>query len=313
MPGSISACSRQPTLIKLIDGLGASTAMAKQASDADWHHRRVQMSLADLATRSGCAVSLEPEHGQGRRADLLVEGGGLLVPFAIEVTRFGFDRTTIEQNRWHDAVLDRVLTIESRDLRIEWHLAEVVGEADLASWLANVREAVSRGDLGVVTDEVGNRAVVSERGDQPSFELRGIPVEGDEWLRLQKRIEQKAHQCSGGLPTWLHITHDGFLFLGNQWATAPSMDRLSALVGNAAPALAESPGISGLVLTTDVMVPFVPGEDRLGSSRRLGMAATGREVFIVPSPDAQPSESDWWSTLYFSIEPRRSASQSRGS
>lgn len=277
--------------------------MTRMRDDKPWHHNRVLASLAAIADFAGCRTSFEPEHGTGSRADLLIESDDLPHAMAVEVTRIGFDRTTIKNSEWHDQVQWRLFKIESPDLCIEWQLASVVGETELEGWLLRVRSAVEAGEVGsVITDDAGNRATLAPRGERHGFVLDGIPVEGDAWPRVQQRIEQKAEQCKGGLPTWLHLTHDGFLFICNSWSTGDPDWRLTALRQNASPVLEEG-DLRGFVLTTDVNAPFVPGESHDGRACRFGVVEAAREVFIVPSESATDAEIAWWTDLYTMHEP----------
>lgn len=261
------------------------------------------MSLAAIAEFAGCRTSFEPEHGTGSSADLLIESDDLPHAMAVEVTRIGFDRTTIKNSEWLDRVRWRLLKIESPAMCIEWQLASVVGDTELEVWLHRVRSAVEAGEVGsVITDHAGNRATLAPCGERHGFVLNGIPIEGDAWPRVQQRIERKAEQCKGGLPTWLHLTHDGFLFICDSWSTGDPDWRLTALRQNASPVLEEG-DLRGLILTTDVNAPFVPGENHDGRGCRLGVVEAAREVFIVPSEIATDAEIAWWTDLYRMHEP----------
>ena len=118
------------------------------------------------------------------------------------------------------------------------------------------------------------------------------------------RIRKKAEQCAGGLPTWLHLTHDGFLFVNNSWVANDHTVRLAQLEGNAVPLLDSSPELRGIVLTTGIGASNPSGTTRANRSVRHMEPATAREVYIVPASRTDAHEVDWWLDIYAVHEPR---------
>lgn len=272
---------------------------ATSTSHAEWLHWRVQTQLASLAQRAGATVAVEPPHGQGKKADLAIEDPALGEALAIEVTRHGFPREVIESDEWFRKVARRVMPCDVPGITVDVSLAAITDDESLDRWLARIRlGTVLRAFDVVVRDLVGNVATIERRTGATPHVVRGIPVDGDEWQRIEVRLASNTTQCDGGRRTWVHVTHDGFLFFGNRWAYLPVEERLRTLVANVRPLLGRSSHVRGLVLTTDLSVPIWPGEDRYGAARRLGIAATGREVFVVPSAGTSAEEVEWWLSLY---------------
>lgn len=270
-------------------------------------HNLVVVELAAMAEMAGCSVEFEPPHGQGRLADLLVSEAALPAPIAVEVTRFGFTRDTREASELTAPLSQRLLTVDGApDLHVSFHLVEAPTLEEFEPWVQQVEDALR---LETQATVVGPRGCVATIGPQTddhpgAWGLRGPASVGDEWERMAVRIREKAKQCSGGLPTWLHFTHDGFLFALNSWAAADHQVRLAQLAGNALPLLDGVPELRGLVLTTTIGAYNPPGTTRIRSSVRHMEPSTAREVYIVPSTETDLAEVEWWLDLYDEQEPK---------
>jgi hypothetical protein len=271
------------------------------------NHNRIAMELATFAELAGNVIEFEPSHGQGKLSDLLVSGGSLAAPFAIEVTQFGFTQDLAESSAATEVLKRMLIDVEEvPGVHVSFKLGGVPSADEFGAWIRTVIEAARSGTRGTVPGPMGGYAEIGSRTeDHPgAWRLAGPTSGGDEWGRMALRIKKKAQQCAGGLPTWLHFTHDGFLFVGNTWMNNDHLVRLTQLEGNAMPLLDGAPELSGLVLTTRIGAYQPSGTSRAERSVRHMEPATAREVYIIPASGTDDSDVDWWLSLYAVQEPR---------
>lgn len=259
-----------------------------------------------MAEVGGCQIEFEPPHGQGRLADLRVSGGTLPAPIAVEVTRFGLTRDTRVASELTQPLSRRLFDFEGAPgLHVSFQLLEAPTIEEFDPWVLQVEERLRSGSDHPVPGPRGCVATIGPRTeDHPgAWGLQGPASVGDEWERMAVRVREKTRQCAGGLPTWLHFTHDGFLFALNSWVEGDHRVRLTQLTGNALPLLDRAPELRGLVLTTTIGAYNPPGTTRIGRSIRHMEPTTAREVYIVPATTTDPSEVEWWRALYELHEP----------
>lgn len=271
------------------------------------NHNRIAIELAVFAESAGCSVDFEPSHGQGKLSDLLVAGGSLAAPFAIEVTQFGFTQNLIDAGEATEPLKYRLVALEEiPDVHLGFRLGEVPSVDEFDLWVNEVTAAARSGSTEPVPGPRGGSAEIGPRSDehQGPWSLAGPTSAGDEWGRMAVRIKKKAQQCAGGLPTWLHLTHDGFLFVNNSWVANDHTVRLAQLEGNALPLLDASAELRGIVLTTGIGSFNPSGTTRVHRSVRHMEPGTAREVYIVPASETDESEVEWWLDIYAVQEPR---------
>ena len=189
---------------------------------------------------------------------------------------------------------------------MRFKLSEAPSVEEFDAWVSEAIHAARAGSNDPVPGPRGAHAEIGPRSEDHSgaWSLAGPTSAGNEWGRMAVRIRKKAEQCSGGLPTWVHLTHDGFLFVNNSWVANDHAIRLAQLEGNALPLLDASPELRGIVLTTGIGAFNPPGTTRTARSVRHMEPSTAREVYIVPGSGTDASEVEWWLDIYAVQEPR---------
>jgi len=214
------------------------------------------LEVAGFATRYGWNVQREPSLPSGRRPDLrlLREGEELWV----EVTGTGPDRPRLSVEAWSQSVVPALMAIGSRhDVEISGSASSTQLDGDeLQAFLAAVEVAAvdtaSSGEQHLIAAIDVSVSIRSGGSGIGTFE--GPPLRGDMWPKLERRLLEKATQTEGASAAWICVQDRSGLFQLTDLATVDEREQLRRLAHNVSIALADSPHIAGVVLSTGVRV-----------------------------------------------------------
>jgi hypothetical protein len=233
-----------------------------------------------FAATAGWSVSYEEPSDTGRRPDLTLRRHG--ISYSLEITALGLDREfrRIDQycNKMHHLL--RGLEV-AHGVDIVCHCDEVLEEDELSSWIGRLDQASQRTAIDFHSRTVNLRqshASVFPEGQRPTgATFTGPSVNGEVWRRVATRIADKAKQTIGN-PAWLRIDDTGALFHLTDRSHQPLQGLLADLQHNASAALADSPHVRGIILSTGTMIN--PGNARDDTV----CGQVGPQMLIAPGP-----------------------------
>lgn len=239
-------------------------ALRNNYESINWYHTMMQVELAGLAIREGFPIQFEPVI-LNKKADLQIDGPDQTLNF--EMLSLGIS----DQFRLVKEYMGKISDF-SGYIKITYDLHLVGYLGDDTTYITNGKPKDWTENIDILMNCIEQSAATFNPTQSYSFEtpfkgilklqntallpgqstLTGVTTSKDEWLRIQARINDKAHQTEGLANTWLRMEAVGGLFHFTPWSREPLEEKLTALTKLCRNEIEQYSHISGIVISNRI-------------------------------------------------------------